>query len=58
MYLISPLAVWVGFAYMHINSGVLGSTPSAPPDASNGPRARFFVLDRNLRLVAKQDIDV
>lgn len=40
------------------NSGVLGSKPSAQPEICNGPRARFFVLERNMNdLVAKAAID-
>lgn len=47
---------------MDINSGVLASTPNAPPGNINGPRARFFVFveltnDMNNDLIAKATID-
>lgn len=31
---------------MPLNSGALGSTPTVPPGKINGPRARFFVPER------------
>ena len=48
--------------YIPLNSGVLASTPNAPPGKINGPRARFFVPVRNMKdpmsdLVAKAMID-
>jgi ribosome maturation factor RimP len=44
---------------MAFNSGVLASTPKAPPGNINGPRARFFVLERlpMSDLIAKSAID-
>ncbi|MBR2574040.1 MAG: hypothetical protein IKE14_06895 [Loktanella sp.] len=38
------LAVLRNTAYITLNSGVLASTPKAPPGNINGPRARFFML--------------
>ena len=43
---------------MTCNSGVLASTPKAPPGNTNGPRARFFVLEGQMNdLIAKAAID-
>lgn len=45
---------------MPINSGALASTPKVPPGNIDGPRARFFVPDRQeamTDLVAKAAID-
>ncbi len=46
-------------AYIPLNSGVLASTPKAPPGKINGPRARFFVSERSMSndLIAKAAID-
>ena len=53
-----PLAVFLRPAYMTCNSGVLASTPKAPPGNTNGPRARFFVLEGQMNdLIAKAAID-
>jgi hypothetical protein len=41
------LAVLCNTAYIDLNSGVLASTPKAPPGNINGPRARFFMLGTN-----------
>jgi len=42
---ISALASLCLPIYIHLNSGVLASTPKAPPGNIYGPRARFFVLE-------------
>ena len=43
---------------MPINSGASGSGPEVPPDKSDGPLARFFVLDLMTNdLIAKAAID-
>ena len=53
-----PLAESGCDPYMHFNSGVLASTPKAPPEHSDGPRARFFVLQGPMNdLIAKAQID-
>ena len=53
-----PLADSAFLVYMIFNSGALGSKPSAQPEICNGPRARFFVLERIMNdLVAKAAID-
>ncbi len=52
------LAEQARLIYMIFNSGALGSKPSAQPEICNGPRARFFVLERIMNdLVAKAAID-
>jgi ribosome maturation factor RimP len=43
---------------MTVNSGALGSTPTAPPGKINGPRARFFVSGKMSNdLIAKSAMD-
>jgi ribosome maturation factor RimP len=43
---------------MRLDSGVLASTPKAPPGKTNGPRARFFVLEETMTdLIAKAALD-
>ena len=43
---------------MHDNSGALASKTNAPPGKINGPRARFFVLMKDMNdLIAKAAID-
>ncbi len=43
---------------MRLDSGALASTPKAPPGKSNGPRARFFVLEETMTdLIAKAALD-
>ncbi len=46
-------------AYIRFNSGALGSKPDAPPGNTDGPRARFFVLERQMSndLIAKAAMD-
>ncbi len=54
-----PLADSPTQAYIPLNSGAFGSKPKAPPGNTNGPRARFFVLERLMSndLIAKAAID-
>ncbi len=55
---VTPLADSVKHTYIPLNSGVLASTPNAPPGNTNGPRARFFVLEEQMSdLIAKAPID-
>ncbi|PRX37126.1 ribosome maturation factor RimP [Meinhardsimonia xiamenensis] len=42
---------------MDLNSGALASTPRAPPEKDDGPRARFFVPENMTDLIAKTPID-
>ena len=43
---------------MRLESGALASTPKAPPGKTNGPRARFFVLEETMTdLIAKAALD-
>jgi len=43
---------------MRLDSGVLASTPKAPPGKTNGPRARFFLLEETMTdLIAKAALD-
>lgn len=44
-------------AYMQRNSGASASTPEAPPEKFNGPRARFFMFGPMTSLIAKAPID-
>ena len=57
----TPLATPPNPTYIHLNSGVLASTPNAPPGNINGPRARFFVSGPKQNpmndLIAKATID-
>lgn len=53
-----PLADSGWGAYTRLDSGALASTPKAPPGKSNGPRARFFVLEETMTdLIAKAALD-
>lgn len=43
---------------MRLESGALASTPKVPPGNTNGPRARFFVLEETMTdLIAKAALD-
>ncbi len=43
---------------MLLESGALASTPKVPPGNTNGPRARFFVLEETMTdLIAKAALD-
>ena len=59
---LTALAVLTNLPYVPLNSGALGSKPTAPPRTINGPRARFFVPEPNAGpmsndLIAKAAID-